>query len=170
MAARPEMSVEAWLSGPIAGVPPLLMPAAHAFTQASIDIERAADLPPDALWATPGGAASVGFHLQHLAGSTDRLLTYARGEKLTTAQREALAAEGRREDVSAAALVRRAQAAFAAAIDQIRATPVDSLTDARQVGRAALPSSVAGLVFHAAEHASRHVGQLVTTVKVIRAG
>jgi hypothetical protein len=38
----------------------------------------------------------------------------------------------------------------------------------RQVGRAQLPSTVLGLLFHAAEHAQRHVGQLVTTSKVIR--
>jgi hypothetical protein len=78
MATRPEP----WLRGPVPGVPALLQPAAHAFQMALEDCEAAAgDLSDDELWRSPGaGAASVGYHLRHLAGSTDRLLTYARGE------------------------------------------------------------------------------------------
>ena len=73
-----------WLRGPIAGLSDGLMPAAHAFLQTMEDVERAAgDLSIDQLWQTPGGSASVGFHILHLAGSTDRLLTYARGERLS---------------------------------------------------------------------------------------
>ena len=73
---------EAWLGGPIEGVTPHLMPVAHALVQVGRDVERLADLTPDELWARPGGAASVGFHLKHVAGVLDRLLTYARGEAL----------------------------------------------------------------------------------------
>src|SRR5688500_6485846 len=86
---------EVWLRGPIHGVPPLLMPAAHALLGALEDLERvAAPLTPEELWARPGGAASVGFHLRHVAGSTGRLLTSARGQALDETQRAALAAEG----------------------------------------------------------------------------
>src|SRR5690606_9519964 len=75
---------EAWLTGPIEGIDPYLMPVAHALVQASRDLERAAsELSPEELWARPGGAASIGFHLRHIAGVLDRLLTYARGEMLT---------------------------------------------------------------------------------------
>ena len=38
------------------------------------------------------------------------------------------------------------------------------------VGRAKLPSNTIGLLVHAAEHTARHVGQLMTTAKVLAAG
>ena len=79
----PSTQPEPWLRGPVPGVLPLLQPAAHAFIMSIEDCEAAAsDLTGDQLWASPGGAASVGFHLLHLARSTDRLMTYARGERL----------------------------------------------------------------------------------------
>ena len=85
---------EPWLRGPVQGIPTLLQPAAHAFLLALEEVEAAvAGVAADQLWLEPGGAASLGFHLVHLAGSTDRLLTYARGEALSAAQRAALAAE-----------------------------------------------------------------------------
>ena len=85
---------EFWLRGPVEGVPPALMPAAHAFLQTVEDVEGAtADLSEEQLWARPGGVASIGFHLIHLSGSTDRLLTYARGERLNDAQKAAARAE-----------------------------------------------------------------------------
>src|SRR5262245_8564141 len=89
--AKPEV----WLRGPIAGMPDLLMPAAHAFVQAGEEVaDVAAGLTADELWQRPGGAASPGFHLKHLVGATDRLLTYARGESLSPAQIAFLKAEG----------------------------------------------------------------------------
>ena len=73
------MSVEAWLRGPVEGVPEELMPAAHSFVDAREDIEDAArGLTTEQLWARPAGVASVGYHLRHIVGATDRLLTYAR--------------------------------------------------------------------------------------------
>jgi hypothetical protein len=58
---------EAWLRGPIPGVPELLQPVAHALQQALEDCRRlASGLDPADLWCTPGGAASVGFHLRHM--------------------------------------------------------------------------------------------------------
>ena len=54
------------------------------------------------------------------------------------------------------------------ALEQLRHTPVESLEAVREVGRARLPSTVLGLLVHAAEHTSRHVGQLITTLKVVR--
>src|SRR5690606_4956297 len=85
---------EIWLRGPVPGVAPALQPVAHALLQAREDVGRLAlPLTPEELWQMPGGAASIGFHLRHMAGSLDRLLTYARGEALTEAQRAALAVE-----------------------------------------------------------------------------
>jgi hypothetical protein len=164
---------EPWLRGPVPGVPPLLQPAAHAFVMALEDCERAAaSLTDEQLWRSPDGAAPVGFHLRHLAGSTDRLLTYARGATLDQRQRAALAAEAACGDPrpTATQLLASWRAAVEAALAQLRATPETALGDAREVGRAKLPSTVLGLLFHAAEHAARHTGQVVTTAKIVRGG
>ena len=161
-------SPEVWMRGPLPAYAPTLMPIAHALLQAREDVERVAtDLTVEELWQRPGNAASAGYHLQHLAGSLDRLLTYARGESLNEAQFAALAQEGA-PGVSAPALVSAVLAQINRALDQIRVTPVEHLEEAREVGRAKLPSTVLGLLFHAAEHSARHVGQLTTTLMVVR--
>jgi len=46
---------------------------------------------------------------------------------------------------------------------------VATLTDARAVGRQRLPSTVIGLLVHAAEHTTRHAGQIITTAKIVTA-
>ena len=163
---------EVWLQGPVAGVPPELMPVVHPLLQVRAELTAlaASPLSPEQLWARPGGAASVGFHVIHLAGSLDRLLTYARGDGLNSRQLAALEAEDSTDPTrEAAALFDEAVAAIDQAIAQVRATPVETLGEARRVGRGALPSTVRGLLFHAAEHAQRHAGQIVTTAKVVGA-
>src|SRR5262245_42553167 len=86
---------EVWLRGPLFDVPPLLQPVAHALWQARQEVDVVMkDFPEERLWTKPAGVASVGFHLQHLAGVLDRLFAYARSESLTDAQARALAAEG----------------------------------------------------------------------------
>lgn len=170
--AKPESKPEVWLRGPIAGMPDLLMPAAHAFVQVGEEVaDVAGALSADELWQRPGGAASAGFHLKHLVGATDRLLTYARGESLTPDQIAFLKAEGTpgAPPESAEALIAGVHQAIASALNQLRNTSLDALTEKRTVGRAALPTTVIGLLFHAAEHAQRHAGQLTTTVKVVKA-
>jgi uncharacterized damage-inducible protein DinB len=168
-------SVEAWLRGPVPGVPAPLQPVAHAIVQARDEVRSAmADFPTALLWERPAGVASVGFHLQHLSGVLDRLLTYARDEPLSDAQRLALAAEGDASapdaaSLTAASLVAAFEAQVERALAQLRATDPARLTDARGVGRARLPSTVLGLLVHAAEHTSRHLGQLLVTTRVVRA-
>src|SRR4051812_4745821 len=150
---------EPWLRGPIAGMPVMVMPAAHALMQASEDIPLAArGLTRAQLWALPGGAAAVGFHLRHLAGSIDRLLTYARGEMLTDAQMTELDAEVSDDGRSVDDLVREALAALQRAIDALRDTPPGIYLETRGVGRRRLPTTVFGLLVHIAEHTQRHVG------------
>jgi uncharacterized damage-inducible protein DinB len=161
---------EAWLRGPIEGVDPYLMPAAHALVQCREDlVEAAATLAPEQLWARPGGAASIAFHLRHIAGSLDRLLTYARGETLSETQRAAAKAEQEEaRDRDAASLLDEVGAAVDRALAQVRGTPRETLLEARAVGRAGAPSTVLGLLVHAAEHAQRHTGQVISTAKVVR--
>ena len=161
---------EAWLRGPIHGVDDFLQPAAHALVQAHEDIEIAVNgLSVEQLWTRPNGAASLGYHLRHLAGSLDRLLTYARGTQLDERQHTALKLEtepGNPPD-GVSHLIDQARAAIDAALAQIRATRREQLLEPRAVGRKALPSTVLGLLFHAAEHTTRHVGQAITTAKIV---
>ena len=163
---------EPWLRGPIEGVDAYLQPAAHALVQAREDLDRATvGISPGNLWLRPNGAASLGFHLRHVAGSLDRLLTYARGAQLDDRQHFVLKREaepGTPPD-EAATLVDEARRAIDAALAQLRATSREELLEPRVVGRAQLPSNVLGLLIHAAEHASRHVGQAITTAKIITA-
>jgi uncharacterized damage-inducible protein DinB len=160
---------EAWQRGAVPGIPDQLQPVAHALMGAAEDADAAGGLTAAQLWLSPGGAASVGFHLMHLAGSTDRLFTYARGEGLSSQQKDALAAERALSEPrpSADALLRAWQETVARALDQLARTPDADLGAPRGVGRMALPSNVRGLLFHAAEHATRHTGQIITTAKIL---
>ena len=161
---------EAWMRGPIEGIPPLLMPVAHALIQARDELERmTSQIPPEHVWRRPGGAASIGFHVKHLGAALDRLFTYARGERLSDVQKEAFRAEEEPGDPPAALadLVNAATAQIDRALDQLRRMSDDQLLEYRGVGRAQLPSNVLGLLFHAAEHSTRHTGQLITTAKIL---
>ncbi len=161
---------EVWLRGPIDGVARELMPVVHSLLQVRDELQGVpTSLSRDRLWRRPGGGASVGFHLRHLTGSLDRLMTYARGESLTGDQQAFLAAEGTPGPEEAASLIASAQATIDRAIAQVRGTAVDTLFEPRAVGRARLPSTVIGLLFHAAEHTQRHAGQVATMLKVVTA-
>jgi uncharacterized damage-inducible protein DinB len=163
---------EVWLRGPIPGIDPLLVPVAHALLQAREDVHALEnDVRPGDVWKRPGGAASIGFHLHHLAGSLDRLLTYARGEMLTADQKAALKAETALGESGPplGEIVNLVSAAVDRALAQVRETSRERLLEAREVGRARLPSTVVGLMFHAAEHTTRHVGQAITTARILSA-
>jgi uncharacterized damage-inducible protein DinB len=162
---------EAWLRGPVAGVPVPLQPVAHALIQAREEArELLRDFPAGLLWTRPAGLAAVGFHLQHIAGVVDRLFTYARGEVLSDEQRAALAKEGSPPEVptSVDVLLAALDAQVDRALDQLRATSPHALSEPRQVGRLRLPSTMLGLLFHAAEHTQRHIGQVLVTARVQR--
>jgi uncharacterized damage-inducible protein DinB len=153
------------------GVPALLQPVAHALVDADEDVQKFVPLLSAAeIAARPGGAAPIAYHVTHAIGSLDRLFTYARGEALNERQLAALAAEKTLDPASFTA--KQLAADFAAAVErahaQLRGTRESELLETRLVGRAQLPSNVLGLLFHAAEHTARHVGQIVTTAKIVR--
>jgi hypothetical protein len=156
----------------VPGIDPWLQPAAHALTQAGDELEAAAGLTTDQLWAQPGGAASVGYHLRHIAGSIDRLLTYARGKSLDQRQHDTLVAEARpgTPPAEAGALIAGARGAIEGALAELRTTAPGALLERRTVGRQALPTTLLGLLFHIGEHTQRHAAQVITTAKVVRAG
>jgi uncharacterized damage-inducible protein DinB len=162
---------EVWLRGPVAGIDPSLMPAAHALIQTIEDVERAVSgLSGDEVWRSVGGTASIGFHLRHLAGSTDRLFTIARGERLNDVQRSFLAAEKATPEPppDTVILLRDLRQTIEACLDHLRSTPPDQLLTPRTIGRAPIPTNTLGLLFHAAEHSQRHAGQVVTTANILR--
>lgn len=163
---------EVWLRGPLPEVPPLLQPVAHALLQAREEVaEMMTDFPAARLAERPLGLASVGFHLRHLAGVLDRTFTYARGAALSETQLAYLAAEGQppTHEGAVGELVAAFSTQIDAAITQLQATPESTLAEWRGVGRAQLPSTVIGLLVHAAEHTTRHVGQLLVTARLVRA-
>jgi uncharacterized damage-inducible protein DinB len=128
------------------------------------------DFPDELLWIKPAGAAAVGFHLQHLTGILDRLSTYAKGKMLSKEQLAALKAEGdpHQTKANAAELVHRFNEQVNNSLDELKDKDEKTLTEFRGVGRAQLPSTVMGLLFHAAEHTMRHLGQLIVTVKMVK--
>jgi uncharacterized damage-inducible protein DinB len=148
----------------------MLQPVVHALVGADEDVAGAiADLSSDQVWRRVGGSASIGFHVMHLAGSTDRLLTYARGESLSDHQRAALTRErsADEERPPVGDLLDDWRQVLSVALLQLRSTEDATLSEPRLVGRAGLPSTVLGLLFHAAEHAARHAGQVVTTARIV---
>ena len=164
-------SPEVWLRGPVADVPPLLQPVAHALLQAREEVHALMEgFEEEKLWSRPAGVASVAFHLQHIAGVIDRLLTYARGEQLGPDQLDALHREGAPPESGAAlaSMLDHLDEQIDRALVQLRSTNEPDLLARREVGRARLPSTVIGLLFHAAEHTQRHVGQLLVTARIVR--
>ncbi|HEY9489279.1 MAG TPA: DinB family protein, partial [Chryseosolibacter sp.] len=129
------------------------------------------DFPPEYLWKRPADVASVGFHLLHIRGVIDRLFTYARGEALNASQLDELTAEKQipAEVIQPSILVNKLRLQLDKAITQLKNTPGSSLTEGRTIGRKQIPTTVQGLLFHAAEHSQRHVGQLLVTARVVRA-
>lgn len=161
---------EVWLRGAIENIPPLVQPVAHALLQAREEVnELMKDFPDELLWNKPAGVASAGFHLQHFKGVLDRLFTYAKGNALSEEQLMALKAEGDAEKTRAntVALVQAFNEQVDKAITDLQQINEQTLTEFRSVGRAQLPSTVMGLLFHAAEHTMRHLGQLIVTIKVV---
>lgn len=162
---------EVWLRGALPGVPALLQPVAHSLLQCREEArDKLGDLTPLQLTSRPGGAASVAYHLTHAMGSLDRLFTYARGEQLSDSQFAALRAEPAANEhaPTADALLRELDTAVERALAQVRSTAESELLAPREVGRGRLPSTVLGLLIHAAEHTQRHLGQAVTTARVVR--
>jgi hypothetical protein len=159
---------EVWLRGPIAGVRPHLQPVAHSLLQSRDEIRGVlGGMTPENIWRVHAHAASIGFHVLHAIGSLDRLFTYARGEALSEAQRQDLARESAPDPhVTANDLLAAFDVAVESALDQLRRIDEATLTTTREVGRARLPSTVIGLLFHAAEHTQRHAGQALTTKRM----
>lgn len=163
---------EPWLCGPVAGVPAGLQPVAHALLFAREELERI--LPPltaQQVWRRPGDIAPIGYHVRHCMGSIERMLTYLRGEALTSEQFAALKSE--KEDLpnmDGEALLQLSIRTLDQAMNAVRAMSNEQLDEPRAVGRKRLPSTVRGLFSEIAVHTARHVGQIATTAKLLHNG
>ena len=160
---------EPWLRGSLTDVPPVQRAVLHALELAKQDLERwSSDLSEEELHARPGGIAPVAFHLKHIVGSTDRLLTYAEGKMLTAEQISFMKAELDGASSRAALFDQLARHWEASAI-RVRSFSPAHLSEPRTVGRQQMPTTLAGLLVHVADHTMRHVGQAVTTAKIVKA-
>lgn len=161
---------EPWLRGPIPDVNPLAAPVLYAFQQAREDLVRYTEgLTDDQIWATPHGFGSVGFHMRHIAGSTERLTTYLQGRELSSTQMAALHAEAGRIGPGRDELLADLDRVFRGAEGVVRSIDPDTLAESRTVGRKRLPTTVIGLLTHIAEHTQRHVGQAIGAAKLAKA-
>ncbi len=168
-----ESKSEVWQRGPLENIPIILQPIAHALLQAREELNFIMkDFPESLLWERPAGIASPAFHLQHLRGVLDRLFTYAKNKSLTHEQLTALSSEGNKENVNAniVELIDLFNKQVDVSINELRNINTNELTEVRLVGRKKIPSTLMGLYVHSAEHTMRHIGQLLVTVKLLKAG
>jgi len=158
------------MRGPIPGVDPMLTPLFYSFQMAREDLAVAtADLLQAELWVRPFGLTPVGFHIRHLTGSTERLMTYVQGRELSAAQLAAMEAESGPEEPTRDQLLQAMYQVFREAETVVRALDTGILSDSRTVGRKRLPTTVIGLLTHIAEHTQRHVGQAISAAKLAAA-
>jgi len=169
MSTSPAPDSEPWLRGTYADVRAAGRAVLHALDLALDDIAKwTAGLTDAEIQSQPLGLTPISYHLRHIARSTDRILTYAEGNQLTADQLVALKAEATGEE-SLAELIAEVEISFSNAADRIRTLATADLHTPRFVGRKQLPTSIGGALFHVADHTQRHVGQIVTTAKVINA-
>jgi len=159
--------VEPWLRGTHADVPAGGRAVLHALELALDDMTKCtAGLADAEVHAQPLGLTSVAFHLRHIARSVDRILSYAEGNQLTAEQLAVLKAE-QAGDEPLAGLLAAVEASFSNAAERVRVLATANFDSFRTVGRKQLPTSIGGALIHVAEHTQRHVGQVVTTAKVL---
>jgi uncharacterized damage-inducible protein DinB len=163
----PAPYVEPWLRGTYAEVPAVGRAVLHALDLALDDLTKwTAGLSDAEVLSEPLGLTSIAFHLKHIARSTDRLLNYAEGGQLTSAQLAALKGE-RSGPETLAELLAEVESSFSAVGDRVRVLATADFNTFRGVGRKQLPTSIGGALIHVADHTQRHAGQVVTTAKVL---
>jgi uncharacterized damage-inducible protein DinB len=168
---------EPWLRGTHADVPAAGRAVLHALELALDDLTQwTAGLTDAEVHAQTLGLTPIAYHLRHIARSTDRILTYAEGGQLSAEQLALLNSEqaGAEQGIagklgSLAELLAEVEVAFNDAAERIRVLATANLDTPRFVGRKQLPTSIGGAMIHVADHTQRHVGQVVTTAKVLKA-
>lgn len=159
---------EPWIREPIEGLEPLVAPVFFSFTQVREDLAlHTAGLSTEQVWRQVGALPSLGFHLRHIAGSVDRLTTYLMEREISPEQIAASKAEAE-PGASLDELLAGVDAALSKAESELRSLASASIHEPRYVGRKRLPTTVLALLVHIAEHTQRHLGQSITTAKLVR--
>lgn len=158
---------EPWMSGTLNDVHPVMAALLYSFQHAGTDLAAwTKDLSAEDLSRSVLGLAPVSFHIRHIAGSVDRLLTYARGERLSTAQMSALRDEAV-TGLSRDELFKLLDDDLERAAFVVRGLDPARLGEIREIGRKRIPVPLATLLVHIAEHTQRHVGEAIVTVKAV---
>jgi uncharacterized damage-inducible protein DinB len=161
--------LEPWLRGTLTEVNAIPRAVLHALELAGEDLKKWCSTLTDAeLHAQPHGLPSVAFQIRHIARSVDRLLTYAEGSALSAEQLEGLRQESQ-PVASSQSVFDELSAALLRSAERVRALARSDLEQTRSVGKKSLPTTLGGLLVHVADHTQRHVGQAVTTAKVLLA-
>jgi uncharacterized damage-inducible protein DinB len=159
--------VEPWMSGTHSDVPAVGRAVLHALDLALDDLTKwTQGLTDGEVHSRPLGLPSAAFHLRHIAGSIDRILNYAEGNSLSAEQLATLKAEQSGEE-TLAELLAEVEVSFSNAASRVRVLATADFETFRGVGRKQLPTSIGGALIHVADHTQRHVGQVVTTAKVL---
>jgi hypothetical protein len=165
---EPDPLPEAWMRGSIPDLHPVASHLIRAAQQIREDADAAlGDLSPTQIWSDPHGVTSPGFHAKHLAGSTNRLLTYLAGSQLTDEQLAAIPHEGKGHE-SAAELMALISPAFDRYDEAVRNLSPDAFGDQREIGRKRHPATAISIAIHIVEHAQRHIGGLIAAAKLTR--
>jgi hypothetical protein len=163
----PESKVEPWLRGTHGDVDAVARGVVHALELAREDVEKwCGGLTDEEINARPFGLPPVGFHLRHIARSLDRLLSYAEGTQLDETQKASLRTE-MDDGATHGGAMAELNAGLRLAMQRVRAFSPDHYNRPEGVGRAMLPTTVGGLLVHCADHTQRHVGQAITTAKLV---
>ena len=158
---------EPWLRGTLSEIPAVPRAVLHALELAKEDIDRwTIGLTDDELNQSPLGIPSIAFHVRHIVRSVDRLLTYAEGKALSTDQIALLRTE-LTEIANREELFGEFQDSLERSASRVCQLAELDFNASRQVGSRQLPTTLGGLFVHIADHTQRHVGQAITTAKII---
>lgn len=159
--------VEPWMRGSHPEVPAVGRAVLHALDLGIEDLTRwTTGLTDSEIHSQPFELPSVAFHLRHIARSVDRILTYAEGRQLSSDQLVVLKSEQTGSE-SLAALMAEVEVSLSDAEKRIRVLADADFETARGIGRKQYPATLGGALIHVADHTQRHVGQVVTTAKVL---
>ena len=161
------MRTEPWMRGDLMELDPVQAAVLYSFRHAREDIGAwLPRVPEEQLWANFGNIASAGFQVRHIAGSIDRLITYATGRQLSEKQMEDLRAEERTTMGTRDELLQFLDDRLTHAETAVRALDPRTYREIRELGRKRIPVPLGTLLVHIAEHTQRHVGELIVTVKL----
>ncbi|HYP07150.1 MAG TPA: DinB family protein [Bryobacteraceae bacterium] len=161
--------MEPWMTGSITGVHSLQAALLYCFEHARLDLARWTEgLTTEQLWRRSGQVAPVAFHIVHIGGSVERLMTYAAGKQLSQQQMSELRAEQETHEVTREKLLAQLEEKLRGAEQTLRALDLSDLSAVREIGRKRIPVPLAVLLTHIAEHTQRHVGEAIVTTKIVR--